>query len=161
MKSSNRLVCFALLSIFIILLTISCSKDSTTHNPNNISLTIGSQTLQSTRISGASSSTELALDGYPVSQGDTSLVHITMLTDIKTGQADSFQLSSIWYTTANGITYSGEAIHGGHGILTVTSRDSTAGRISGTFNGVFYNTTTGSDSVIITNGRFSSGYTTF
>jgi len=160
MKTSNRLICFVLLITSLILFNTGCSKESS-NNPNSISLTVGSKTLQSTRISGASSNTELALDGYPVSQGDTSLVHIAMLTSIKTGQPDSFQLSGVWYSMPNGVTYSGEAIHGGHGILTVTSRDSTARRISGTFSGVFYNTTTGNDSVTIINGRFSSGYTTF
>ena len=160
MKTSNRLSCFALLTIFITLITIGCSKDSY-HNPNNISLTISGKTLQSSSIAGTSNGTELALDGYPVNQGDTSQVHIVLLSDIKVGQPDSFQNSSVLYTAGDGITYSGEAIHGGHGSLTITSWDSTAKRIAGTFDGVFYNVTTGSDSLTISNGRFNSAYTTF
>lgn len=160
MKTSNRLRCCILLTLFISFITIGCSKESN-HNPDNISLTVGNKTLQSSRIDGTSNGTDLALDGYPISQGDTSLVHIVMLTNIKAGQPDSFQLSSVWYTTGNGVTYSSDAIHGGHGILTVSSWDSTGGRVAGTFNGVFYNTTTGSDSLIVTNGHFNSGYHTF
>ena len=46
-----------------------------------------------------------------------------------------------------------------HSLLTVNSWDSVNHKISGTFSGVLYNITGGSDSLIVTNGTFTSTYT--
>ena len=161
MKIKFRPISVTLTGLFFVtLIAAGCSKDSY-HNPNNISANIGGKVFQSSRITGTSNGSELALDGYAANQGDTSLIHIDMLTSIKVNQPDAFQNSSVWCTLNNGHTYSGEAIHAGHGTLTVTSWDSTGKRIAGTFSGIFYTTASSTDSLNITDGRFNSGYTTF
>ena len=47
----------------------------------------------------------------------------------------------------------------GHSLLTISSLDSVNHKIIGTFSGVLYNVTGGSDSLVITNGTFNTGYT--
>jgi hypothetical protein len=44
----------------------------------------------------------------------------------------------------------------GHSTLTITSYDSIGYKVGGTFSGVLYNITGGSDSLVITNGVFST-----
>jgi len=160
MEINRSLAAIATLSILTATIAASCSKD-TYHNPNTISVTVGDKNLQSTRINGNSNGTDLALDGYPANQGDTSMIHIVIKTFLKVNQPDAFQSSLVLYTAADGKTYSGDELYNGHGTLTITSWDSTGQRIAGTFSGVLYNLTTGSDSVTVTDGKFNSAYSSF
>src|SRR5690242_10224387 len=107
MEINRSLAAFATLSILTAITTASCSKDAY-HNPNNISIRVGDKDLQSTRINGTASSTELAIDGFPAGDGDTSMIHIVLNNDIKVNEPDAFQHSRIIYTAANGKTYSGD-----------------------------------------------------
>ena len=47
----------------------------------------------------------------------------------------------------------------GSAVLTITSYDSTGHTIAGTFNGVLYNLSTFTDSIVVTNGKFNSSFT--
>ena len=160
MEINRSSAALATLSILAAITTVSCSKD-TYHNPNNISVKVGDKDLQSTRVNGTASSTEMAIDGFPAGQGDTSMIHIVMNNDIKVNEPDAFQHSRIIYTAANGKTYSGDNLYNGHGTLTITSWDSTGQRIAGTFSGIFYDVATGSASVAIADGKFNSAYSSF
>jgi hypothetical protein len=53
----------------------------------------------------------------------------------------------------------GNGLNAGHSTVTVTSYDSTGETIAGTFSGVLYNISGGSDSVIVTNGQFKTSFT--
>ncbi len=160
MEINRSPAALATLSILAAITTVSCSKDSY-HNPNTISIKVGDKNLQSTRIDGTASSTELAIDGFPATQGDTTMIHIVLNNTIKVNEPDAFLKSRIIYTANNGKTYSGDNLYNGHGTLTITSWDSTGRRIAGTFSGVFYNVATGSDSVTIADGKFNSPYSSF
>jgi len=147
------------LTVGITLLFLSCGKNY--QDPAIVSVTIDGKTQQSSHIFGTSDGVEFTLDGHFFNRNETSLLHIVLLTDIKVGQPDAFQNSSVAYTTKDGITYSGDAVYGGHGTLTVAFLDSTTRWISGIFEGVFYNVAGGSDSITITNGRWDAWYTSF
>ncbi len=54
--------------------------------------------------------------------------------------------------------YDGSPVAGGHSTVTVTSYDSTGHKVGGTFSGVLYNQNNANDSVVVTNGNFSSTY---
>lgn len=45
-----------------------------------------------------------------------------------------------------------------HGIITLTLADTVNHKVAGTFSGVLYNISNSSDSVVVTNGAFSSPY---
>jgi hypothetical protein len=65
-----------------------------------------------------------------------------------------------WYDSQR--TYEYDAIFGqgaSHSLITITSWDSTTLKVAGTFSGVLYNINNLSDSIVITNGAFSTSYT--
>jgi hypothetical protein len=69
---------------------------------------------------------------------------------------DSTEITLTFPSTAN-TAYDG-GVRAGHSTITVTSYDSAGGKVSGTFNGVLYNTSGGSDSLIITDGTFNTTF---
>lgn len=59
-------------------------------------------------------------------------------------------------------TYEYDALNGigaSHSLINITSWDSTGLKVAGTFSGVLYNINNLSDSIVITNGAFSTSYT--
>jgi hypothetical protein len=59
-------------------------------------------------------------------------------------------------------TYEYDAVNGNgasHSLINITSWDSTTLKFAGTFSGVLYNINNLSDSIVITNGTFSTSYT--
>jgi hypothetical protein len=48
---------------------------------------------------------------------------------------------------------------GSHSLIDITSWDSVNRKVAGTFSGVLYNISNGSDSIVITNGTFNTTYT--
>src|SRR4051812_5075802 len=107
MEINRSLAALATLSILTATTIASCSKD-TYHNPNTISVKVGDKNLQSTRINGTISGSELALDGFPASQGDTSMIHIVLNAGIKVNEPDAFQHSTVLFSASNGKTYSSD-----------------------------------------------------
>ncbi len=59
-------------------------------------------------------------------------------------------------------TYEYDALFGNgasHALITITSWDSSALKVAGTFSGVLYNISNGSDSIVVSNGTFNTSYT--
>jgi hypothetical protein len=100
--------------------------------------------------------------GAEIKSGDTTGLSITFYTPITVNKAfnsDTTSAIDIQYADAKtGALYDGGTL-AGHSILTITSYNTSNYTIGGTFSGVLYNVTTGSDSVTVTGGTFSTTFT--
>jgi hypothetical protein len=130
--------------------------------PAGINASFGGTAWQSQTAMGVDPSNDsfIYLTGYFISPSkDTSWVEIDVSDTAHINQPDvDYASSTIYYTTGSHKIYSSDPFFYSHGSMTVTSWDKTAHTITGTFNGVFYNTQVGNDSVIVTNGRFNTNY---
>jgi hypothetical protein len=104
---------------------------------------------------------DFQIDGIQLKNGDSTgmgLVFPVPITVNKTVSSDSGWIDVEYVDAQKQAEYDG-GYTAGHSILTITSYDSTGGKIAGTFSGVLYNITGGSDSLVITNGSFSTTFT--
>ena len=144
-----------------LLLLIGCSKNNSNNTTSGASLsaTIGTSSFQGTTTNGAYS-TSLDLIGvfsFNVAAKDTSAVQIVMAFPPPVNKpftSDSLYLS---YTT-KGIEYDAYSLQG-QLQLTISSLDSVNHKFAGTFSATGHNSTNYTDSIVITNGKFSTGYT--
>jgi hypothetical protein len=97
-----------------------------------------------------------------VKSNDTSGFDVTIPAPITLNKAistDSGSTSIAYLTgTTGGKAYLATGGYGS-GVLIVTSLDTTGHKIAGTFTGTLYNSISYADSVVVTNGKFSSSYT--
>jgi hypothetical protein len=165
--SFNRAMALVVISSAFLLAVTSCKKSS-----NNSG---GSGTMTAT-IGGTAWANSYPVVGVYASSGGTGLFELVGL-QFKGGDSTAFALDFaspftlnrafstdtaaliVAYTDSkSGNQYT--ALTGfGTGILTVSSYDSTGHTIAGTFSGVLYNASTGTDSVVVTNGKFNSTFT--
>jgi hypothetical protein len=165
--SFNRATALVVISSAFLLAVTSCKKSS-----NNGG---GTGTMTAT-VSGTAWSNSFPVVGVYASSGGAGLFELIGL-QFKGGDSTSFALDFaspftlnqafssdtaaliVAYTDSKtGNSYT--ALTGfGTGVLTVSSYDSTGHTIAGTFSGVLYNATTGTDSIVVTNGKFNSTFT--
>jgi hypothetical protein len=96
---------------------------------------------------------------------DTTYLRIELpLTGFTIGTAfssDTATTSGIsWFDSQR--TYEYDALFGNfasHSLIDITSWDSVNRKVAGTFSGVLYNISNGSDSIVVTNGAFNTSYT--
>jgi hypothetical protein len=147
----------------LIAISVGCKKSNTISNSSSISATMGSSNMS---ISGANESTWYSTDssvfemgGLYVNGKDTTVLAIqlvppftigTPVTDWRSVSIDYYNYS----TTAD--YYAGDGL--GHFSLTVSSQDTINHRIVGTFSGTLYNGISGTDSMVVTNGKFNTAY---
>jgi len=154
-KHFTLLAISALTSLF--LLTTSCKKSSSTSS-NSVSASVGSTNFSSgTTVGGYSPSIDLlGIVSYIVQNKDTTGFQLTMPLKVKVGQpfsSDSTVLEVV-YQASTGTAYDS---YSGHAVATINSLDTTGHKVSGVFSAVAYDS--GTDSVVITNGKFSTSYT--
>ena len=162
--SLSRALTLLVISFTFLLAATSCKK-SNSSNPNGGMSASVSGTAWSANypIAGIYSSGigEFVIGGLQFKGGDSTVFEISVFTPFTLNRAINSD------TTNDDIQYvdtkTGQAYDGGQSsgwsILTVTSYDSTGHKIGGTFKGVLYNVSGGSDSLTITNGSFSTSYT--
>lgn len=166
--SCNRATTLAVISFVFLLAATSCKKSSSSGGGSgSITATVG----------GTAWSTNYTTVGVYASGGGLGLFEIVGL-QFKSGDSTSFTLEFaapitlnqainadtsaliIAYTDSkSGASYTGMTGGIGTAILTVTSYDSTAHTIGGTFSGSLYNIANFTDSVVVTGGKFNSSYT--
>jgi len=147
-----------------VLLAAGCKKsNSNSPGPAGISATVGGKAWQSQHAFGAVTSfnsSYITLTGYVKSGSDSSWFEVDISDTTHVNQPDkNYASSSVYYGIGANKIYTSDPFFYSHGSITVTSWDKTAHTIAGIFNGVFYNTQVGNDSVIINNGHFNSSYT--
>jgi hypothetical protein len=141
-----------------IVLITGCSKNNSSTPSGSFSATIGSTNFQGTTTLGAYSegANLLAVVSLSMRPPDTSAFQLTMAYPPPvdtTFISDSLSLSY----TAKGTEYFAYSAQG-QLLLTITSFDTKAHKLAGTFSATGHNAANYNDSVVITNGKFSSAY---
>ncbi|HLX66905.1 MAG TPA: hypothetical protein VKR41_07905 [Puia sp.] len=163
----NRAIAFFLISSAFLLAAAGCKKSS---NNNGGSGTM-SATVNGTAwannypvvgvyaTSGSSGTFELI--GLQFKSGDSTSLALDFVSPIVLNQPISTNTSSLIaaYTDSKSGAGYGALLGLGNATVTITSYDSTGHSIGGTFNGVLYNEATLTDSITVTNGKFSSSFT--
>jgi hypothetical protein len=149
-------------SIFALLTASSCKKSNNSSSGSGISATISGTGFNPATTQAVYSQSNQMWDivGLTVKTNDTAAIEIyigSTFTVNKAYNTDSTSTSVDYFPGGvNGKDY--DASYGnGWAVLTVTSLDTTGHKISGTFNGALY--ASSSDSVVVTNGKFSTSYT--
>jgi hypothetical protein len=159
---------FSFTAIFTLLIASSCKKSSNiSDSSNSVSATVsGTNFSTSTTASFYSQSgADWDISGVSIKSGDTVVVEAMIFAPFTLNQPFNTDTTNttLFYSTngSSGKQYGAGSYWFGSGnglaVMTVTSLDTTAHKISGTFSGSLY--TTASDSVVVTNGKFSSSYT--
>jgi hypothetical protein len=161
----SSLLTLSALSAAVLLMTASCKKSNSSNNANgSVTATInGTAWANSFTTVGVYNTLggEFEIAGGQYKNGDSTAfavafgLPITLNTPVS---SDTAQVDIGYINATNFAEYDGGAT-AGHSILTVTAWDSTHKTITGTFSGVLYNITGGSDSLVVINGKFSSSYT--
>jgi hypothetical protein len=107
-------------------------------------------------------SNQLIVGGIQYKNGDSTGITLTFSSTanfsqpmVSTGPGSSIDVGYIDFKART--TFDG-GVTAGHSTITVNSYDSAGGKVSGTFTGVLYNTSGGSDSLIVTAGVFNSTF---
>jgi len=157
---------FIIGSFSLVTATVGCKKSNSSSGSggsNSISATIGGSawnTTVPTQTIYSNFSSVFEIGGGSVKSGDTTTMAVTigtpfpLHTPISSDTAEVDLLYSNLHTQAG---YDGGA-QAGHCLITVTSWDSVNHKIAGTFTGVMYNFTGGTDSLVVTNGNFNTAY---
>jgi hypothetical protein len=109
----------------------------------------------------STSGQEFEIGGAQYKGGDSTAIALVFFSPITLNKALNSDTATVdvEYVNANTVTEYDGGLIAGHSILTITSYDSVNHKIGGTFTGVLYNISGGSDSVVVTGGSFSSSYT--
>jgi hypothetical protein len=154
----------ALLVLTALTFAVACSKSSSNNNTSGgtLSATTGSTSFTAGSTVGFYSQGLglIGVLGYTVKSSDTTLIQLEMAyippvnmsfsSDTVSELGLSYQVSGKEYDA-----YQGQ----GRVILSMTTADTVNHQIAGTFSGVVYNEVNSGDSLIISNGKFSSSYT--
>ena len=157
------LLVFSAVSIFALFTATSCKKSSSSSSGNSLSATISTSAFNPSTTQGVYSATGQIWDiaGFTGKSGDTTGIEIIFFSPITLNKAfkTDTTAASVDYLTSTTITGKDYDASQGNGTatLTITSLDTVGHKISGTFTGVLY--ASSSDSVVVTNGKFSTSYT--
>jgi hypothetical protein len=148
-----------------LLAVASCSKSNNSGSGGGMSATVGSNSWSS----GASatqgiydtSQDQFEIGGTQINSGDTTAFILYFSTPFTVGGAMNSDtvFVDVNYIDSKTLNLYDGGKEAGWSILTVTSYNSTGHTIAGTFNGVLYNLSNSSDSLVISNGKFNSSYT--
>ncbi len=151
-------------SLFLLTLIIGCSKNNNS-NPSSgtMAASVSGTVFTAATTVGAYSQSFGLIDvvGYTIKSNDTTIVTI----GIPYGAPINHLFSSD--STLAGITYqiTGKeydaylGFPGTKALITLTASDTVNHTITGTFSGTLYNDLSATDSVVVTNGTFTSSYT--
>lgn len=161
------LLVFSAVSIFALFTATSCKKSSSSSSGSSISATISGSSFNPSTTGGVYSESYQSWDitGISVKSGDTLALEAMIFSPFtlnKPFDTDTTDMTLYYYTNGSTGKQYGVGSYwfgGGSGFatMTVTSLDTSAHKISGTFSGSLY--ASSSDSVLVTNGKFSSTYT--
>lgn len=163
--SSNRTMALIVISSTFLLAATSCKKSNSSNNSTasmsaSVNGTAWASSIPAVGIYSIAGS-EFEIEGGQIKSGDSTALAVAFFSPIIVNRAVSSDTASVdvGYIDSHTLAeYDGGNI-AGHSMVTVTSYDSTGKKIAGTFSGVLYNITGGTDSLVITGGVFNSTYT--
>jgi hypothetical protein len=162
--SINRAMAVIVISSATLLAVTSCSKSNNSGSSAGITATIGgSAWANNFPVQGVYSTIGgvFAVGGVQVKSGDSTAFEVGFGNPITLNKAltsDGVIVDVEYIVEKTQAIYDGSPVSGGHSTVTVTSYDSTGHKVGGTFSGVLYNENNANDSVVVTNGNFSSTY---
>jgi Domain of unknown function (DUF5025) len=160
----NRAIVLIVISSAFLLVAAGCKK-SNNSSSSGMSASVGSNSWSSgssaTQGAYVTLQGQFQIGGTQIKSGDTSALVVSFLTPFTLGRAMNSDTAfiDINYIDSKTLNLYDGGSEAGWSILTVTSYDSTGHTIAGTFNGVLYNLSNSSDSLVIANGKFNSSYT--
>lgn len=155
-------------SVVLLFFITGCSKSNNSSSNAGISATVGSSTFSAgaspNQVQAVYNSAGQIYDvaGLVLTSKDTTALEITVPPTPKLGMpvsSDTALVTINYSPHFPSVVYMAGLGNGGHAIATITSLDSVNHKIAGTFSGVVYNQSGGSDSLVITNGKFNTSYT--
>jgi hypothetical protein len=162
----NHLLALVIIPTALLAAAASCKKSSSNSNNSaglsasvNDTAWTNSFPLTATYSVGAYTFT---IRGEQLKNSDTTGLGLVILSPVTLNQAISSASGMIDVEYARSLNIydgGGNGLNAGHSTLTVTSYNSTGETIAGTFSGVLYNISGGSDSIVVTNGKFNTSYT--
>jgi hypothetical protein len=159
---SNRILAFVVVSSGFLLAATSCKKSNSGGGGSaGVHATVGATAWASNfPVSGVhiTSADQYEIGGVQIANHDTTAFAILFTGPVALNHAISSDtaFSGVGYIHGQTEYDGGEGI--GHSIITVTSYDANGKKIGGTFSGVLYNLFDGNDSLVVTNGTFSTTY---
>ncbi|HEY8968993.1 MAG TPA: hypothetical protein VIM64_07865 [Puia sp.] len=164
MKRTKLLTGLMFMGASLFFIVTGCKKSNDGGGGNSISSTVSGTAWQSQIASGVKMGGYTELTGIYGKSGDTSMIMIEIHDSVKVNEPDDLSITSLSFTRKNTqTTYSGGffGAYNSHGTVLVTSWDTAAHKIAGTFSGVLYNNDYSDDSLKIDNGHFSTSYTVY
>jgi len=157
--SSSRAMALAVISSAFLLAAASCSKSN--NNSSNGSMTAsinGTAWTANALISGQFSvaSGGFQIGGLQLKSGDSIVLEVSFYSPVALDQTISSDSTGIDIECDKADSLFDGGPLAGHSTLTITSYDSIGYKVGGTFSGVLYNISGGSDSLVVTNGTFST-----
>ncbi|HLX67403.1 MAG TPA: hypothetical protein VKR41_10420 [Puia sp.] len=165
---SNRALPLLIVSSAFLLAVTSCKKSSNNGGASgSMSATVGSTAWANNYATVGLYASSFGIGlfdiiGLQFKNGDSSEFTLEFPTPITVNlpvNADTAALIITYSDSKSGETYTGMTGGFGNVVLTVTSYDSTHHTIGGTFNGSMVSVTNFPDSILVTNGKFSTNYT--
>jgi hypothetical protein len=160
--SFNRAVALFVISSTVMIAVTSCSKSNSSSSAG-ISATVNGTAWNNTYpVAGIyyTGGSEFDVAGAQFKGGDTTAFELIFYSPVTLNRAvssDTSQITVGYIDARTGNVYSG-AYGSGHAIVTVTSYDSTGGKVGGTFSGVLWNTVNSNDSLVIAGGKFNTTF---
>jgi hypothetical protein len=160
----QRTLALLVVSSAFILGASSCKKSNNNSTNNNAQLSAsvnGSSWANSFPLGAVYSvgASNFQILGIQLKGGDSTGLGLVFLAPITVNQMISSDSGWVDVEYVNSDTIFDGGHTAGHSALTVTSYDPADGKIAGTFSGVLYNVSGGTDSLIVANGSFNTSYT--
>lgn len=160
----SSLLTFSALIAAAFFMTTSCKKSNSSTSGGSLSATISGSAWTTTvptqttydHVSGV-----FDIGGGSIKSGDTTTLGVIIGTPFPLHTVINSDTGNIDIVYANFHTLAGYdgGQQAGHSLVTVSSWDSVNHKIAGTFTGVLYNISGGTDSLVVTNGAFNTSYT--
>ena len=154
------------LTVVFLFTMIGCSKSSNNSSSSGtLTCTINGTAFaaQPNQVGGGvlSSYGQLYVLGYNIQNKDTTGFQVEMpyIPAVNHPFSTDTTLSDLTYITSGKEYDAYFGLSASHGLITVSTADTVNHKIAGTFSGVLYNVLSASDSVVVTNGAFSTSYT--
>jgi hypothetical protein len=146
---------------------VGCSKHSsnTATSEGTLTATVNGATYNAASyvVSGyLSAYGQLIVQGDSIRSSDTTEIQVAIpyIPAVNVAvSTDSSQYAGLTYTMPGKEYDAYFGLSNSHGVITLTGEDTINHHVAGTFSGVLYNIVNSNDSVVITNGAFSSTYT--
>jgi hypothetical protein len=151
----------------LVLVSTGCKKSNDSASGFSLSATIGASAWAATatpgQYAGVYERDNLLFDvaGMRRTSQDTSTLYLILPLVAKPGMTVSSDTSVLTITYSPNFArsiYMAQYGFGGHALVTMTTQDTVNHKIAGTFSGTVYNLANASDSLVITNGKFSTTY---